>query len=179
MFHVSSGKTVSVPIRIDAPEDALSVLGKFDILTPYRPVLSGIAGKETTILEGIGNGFYVTALLDVGSEPANHVLNDLSEAREALEAFGRPILLVTPDEARMKRLQRDVAEGRFGRLPANAVYGIDSQGAIQSRITEGLLLRKNELPIVFLSDNYNHILFVSQGYAIGLGNRLAEAIARM
>ena len=179
LFHVSSGKTVSVPIRIDAPEDALSVLGKFDILTPYRPVLSGIAGKETTILEGIGNGFYVTALLDVGSEPANHVLNDLSGAREALEAFGRPILLVTPDEARMKRLQREVAEGRFGRLPANTVYGIDSQGAIQSRITEGLLLRKNELPIVFLSDNYNHILFVSQGYAIGLGDRLAEAIARM
>ena len=118
-------------------------------------------------------------MLDVGSEPANHVLNDLSKAREALEAFGRPILLITPDEARMTRLLREVAEGRYGTLPPNVAYGIDSQGDIQLRITRGLDLRKGELPIVFLSDDRDHVLFVSQGYAIGLGDRIAGVIAQM
>jgi hypothetical protein len=179
LFHVSAGKAVVVPIRIDEPENVLSVLGKFEILTHYRPVRDGVVGDVTTILEEIEYGSYVLALLDVGSEPANHVLNDLSEAREALEAFGRPILLITPDEARMTRLQREIAEGRYGVLPSNVAYGIDSQGDIQSRIVRGLQLRKDELPVVFLSDDRDHVLFVSQGYAIGLGDRIAGMIVQM
>ena len=179
LFHVTPGKTVQVPVRIDMPDNALSVLGNFANYTGYRPVRDGVAGEETGIGDEIGVGAYITVLLDVGSEPANHVLNDLSKAAKALEAFGRPILLVTPDEARMARLLREVAEGRYGFLPSNVVYGIDHKGDIQSNITEGVRLRKNELPIVFLSDERNHVLFASQGYAIGLGDRLAEIISRM
>ena len=162
LFHVTPGETLEVPLKIETMPEEVKVLGNF---TP-RGVLSAV---ET--------GYYVVAVLDVGLEPTNHLLNDLSAARTALEAWGRPIYLVATSEAQLERLHNEIDGGRFGTLPATVVFGIDTDGSILAGLAEGLGLRTDQLPLVGVVHTDGRAVYASQGYTIGTGEKIA-ALAR-
>ena len=162
LFHVTPGETLEVPLKIETMPEEVKVLGNF---TP-RSVLSAVEA-----------GYYVVAVLDVGLEPTNHLLNDLSAARTALEAWGRPIYLIATSEAQLERLHNEIDGGRFGTLPATVVFGIDTDGSILSGLAEGLGLRTDQLPLVGVVHTDGRAVYASRGYTIGTGEKVA-ALAR-
>ena len=162
LFHVTPGETLEVPLKIETMPEEVKVLGNF---TP-RGVLSSVEA-----------GYYVVAVLDVGLEPTNHLLNDLSAARTALEAWGCPIYLIATSEAQLERLHNEIDGGRFGTLPATVVFGIDQDGSILSGLAEGLDLRMDQLPLVGVVNTDGRAVYASQGYTIGTGEKIA-ALAR-
>jgi hypothetical protein len=162
LFHVTPRETQEVPLKIETMPEEVKVLGNF---TP-RGVLSAVEA-----------GYYVVAVLDVGLEPTNHLLNDLSAARTALEAWGRPIYLIATSEAQLERLHNEIDGGRFGTLPATVVFGIDQDGSILSGLAEGLDLRTDQLPLVGVVNTDGRAVYASQGYTIGTGEKIA-ALAR-
>ena len=183
IFRIRAGETSVVPLDIRTVEDEVSVIGSFDSETRYVacgqdgvPLSSGSAARKS-ILSQTGRGYFAVAVLEVGSEPTNHVLRDMAAEKEALEAWGRPILLLTTSAAQMERLQRELAAGHFGTLPSTVMLGIDADGAVLGQAVGQLALREGSLPVVFIADTFNRVVFVSQGYTIGLGARLAD-IAR-
>ena len=162
LFHVTPGETLEVPLKIETMPEEVKVLGNFS----PRGVLSAVEA-----------GYYVVAVLDVGLEPTNHLLNDLSAARTALEAWGRPIYLIATSEAQLERLHSEIDGGRFGTLPATVVFGIDTDGPILSGLAEGLGLRTDQLPLVGVVHTDSRAVYASQGYTIGTGEKIA-ALAR-
>jgi hypothetical protein len=161
LFHVTPGESIRIPLVIETVLEEVKELGTF---APVG-VLSGV------------DGWYAAAVLDVGLEPTNHLLNDLSSARTALESWGRPIYLVTTSEAQLERLHSEIDSGRFGTLPSTVVFCIDTDGSVLSGLCGSLPLRADQLPLVVVANASGPVVFASQGYTIGLGARIA-ALAR-
>jgi len=163
LFQVRPGETREVPLVIETVLEELNVQGTF---LPVGP----LAGAD---------GWYAAAVLDVGLEPTNHLLNDLSAERAALEKWGRPIYLVATSEAQLERLHSEIDSGRFGTLPSTVVFCLDADGSVLSGLTERLPLRADQLPLVVVAHPDGRVVFTSQGYTIGMGARIAALSSRL
>ena len=197
-LDVVAGKETVCDLVLRAAEGEVPVIGSFDAETKFTPValaktedgdvLSNEAegGVEKSLLSVTGRGYYALALLEPGKEPTNHVLRDLAAAREKLEDWGRPIVLLCSDDTAMHRLQVELSEGRYGILPSTIVLGLDTSGAVQNGIEQGLKVGPgseagipSRLPLVILADSFNRVFFLSEGYTIGLGEQLASTVAKL
>lgn len=160
-FSVREGETTTLDLRITIPEDRLSVIGSFDAETRYcmEPDAEPVSVLSTT-----GRGFYVIGFLTPRQEPSVHAINDLIAAKSGLEAWGRPILLLTTAEG-LGWLKEYSAS-----LPSNIHLGI---------IPDGLDLKGRRMPYFLLADTFNRVFFTTEGYTIGLGNQLVTAIAKL
>ena len=172
-FSIQEGETMTVDLVIREDESKVAQIGTFDAegFVSVIPGEVGGAPSLQSILSAVGRGVYALAVLDPGKEPTNHFLHDLAAEREPLEAWGRPVLLLTANEAAMEKLQAEITAGRYGSLPSTALFGIDTDG-----IADRLGTR---LPIVILADSFNRVFFRSEGYSIGLGARLCDVINRL
>ena len=160
-FSVREGETTTLNLRITIPEDKLSVIGSFDAETRYcmEPDAEPVSVLSTT-----GRGFYVIGFLTPRQEPSVHAINDLIAAKSGLEAWGRPILLLTTAEG-LGWLKEYSAS-----LPSNIHLGI---------IPDGLDLKGRRMPYFLLADTFNRVFFTTEGYTIGLGDQLVTAIAKL
>ena len=86
----------------------------------------------------------------------------------------------------MHRLQVEMSEGRYGILPSTIVLGLDTDGAVQKGIEQGMKIgpasdagTPSRLPLVILADSFNRVFFLSEGYTIGLGEQLAATVAKL
>ena len=164
LFHVTAGEPMTVPVIIETVLEEVKVEGSFP---------AALLPKEAS------EGWYAAAVLDVGLEPTNHVLNDLSAEKEALEAWGRPIYLIATSEAQMERLHHEIEDGRFGTLPSTVQFLTNTDGSILSAIIKGAGLRDGQLPVVFVGNQKDEVVFVSQGYTIGMGAKIAALAKKL
>ena len=195
-FDVVAGKETVCDLVLRASENEVPVIGSFDAETKFTPVtlaktedgdvLSNEAKEPASLLSACGRGHYALAILEPGKEPTNHVLRDLAAAREKLEAWGRPIVLLCSSDAAMHRLQVEMSEGRYGTLPSTIVLGLDAGGSVQKGIEQGMKVgpagkagAPTRLPLVILADSFNRVFFLSEGYTIGLGEQLAATVAKL
>ena len=62
----------------------------------------------------------------------------------------------------------------------NLIFGIDHQGSIRKQIVANMKLANERLlPVFFVADTFNRVVFVSQGYTIGLGEQLQTVIRKL
>ena len=116
------------------------------------------------------------ALIKPNHEPSNHVIRDLAQASAVLEESGRPILLLT-EESGESRTGIDAKD--FPELPSTVVLGTDNEGSILKKITEGVNLSDQDLPILIVADTFNRVVFASQGYTIGIGEKLGALLRKL
>ena len=160
-FSVKEGETTTLDLRIVIPEDKLSVIGSFDAETKYRIEPDS---EPVSVLSTTGRGFYVIGFLTPRQEPSVHAINDIIAAKAKLEAWNRPILLLTTAEG-LGWLKEYSAS-----LPSNVHFGI---------IPDGLDLKGRRMPYFLLADTFNRVFFTTEGYTIGLGDQLVTAIAKL
>lgn len=170
-FNVPAGDTVAQPLVVRQDADRVGVIGAFDSEHKYEPLPTGAASAQS-ILQAVGRGFYVLAVLGPGQEPTDHALRDVSAVKAEWEAIGRPLLLLCRDEAEWKRFQA----GKWRKLPAQTQYGWDRDGRIEAEIRANLDLGASQLPIWIVADTFNRVVWVSHGYTIGLGEQLIKVL---
>ena len=169
---IGAGEKTNTRLEMRENDDDVQVIGSFNSESKFTQS----DGKETSILQTTGRGYYVLAILSARQEPTNHALRDIAAVREDLEKWGRRLVLLFPNEKNFR--QFDAKE--FGTLPANITLGIDHQGMIQKEITAAMKLQnKNSLPIFIVADTFNRVVFVSQGYTIGMGEQLLKVIHKL
>ena len=197
-FDIVAGEETVCDLVLRAGEGEVPVIGTFDAETPFTPVvlaktedgdvLENVISSDSSVslLSAVGRGHYALAILEPGKEPTNHVLRDLAAAREKLEAWGRPIVLLCSSETAMHRLQVEMSEGRYGILPSTIILGQDSEGAVQKGIEQGMKVgpasdagAPTRFPLVILADSFNRVFFLTEGYTIGLGDQLAATVAKL
>ena len=169
-FTVKEGETTVVDLVMRDVKDQIRVIGSFDSEAKYTSVPAPGSEERVikSVLETTGRGYFAVALVDYGTEPVNHAFMDISAAARELEQWGRPILIVFASEEDFKKFRPE----HFN-LPSNVHYGIDIDGSMRNMIaTEMKLIKGGRLPLIVLADTFNRVVFFSQGYSIGLGDRL-------
>lgn len=172
-FNVEPDKTTSIKMEMRESKDEIQVIGNFNSENKFNRADDG---KETSLLATTGRGYYIVAVLGARQEPTNHAMRDIAAVKKELEEWGRSIVLLFPDEKGYKSF--DAKE--FGELPTTITYGIDINNAIQKEMVSAMKLSNpNTLPIFIIADTFNRVVFVSQGYTIGLGEQMMKVIHKL
>ena len=172
-FPIEAGKTTKVDMVMREAKGDVQVIGNFNSESLYKPLGSD---DMKSILTTTGRGYYVVAVLGVNQEPTNHALRDIAALTKDFEEWGRGMVLLFPSE-------EDYAKFRpqdFSGLPKTITYGIDKDGSIQAQIAKQMKLSNDEiLPMFIIGDTFNRVVFVSQGYTIGLGEQMMKIIHKL
>ena len=169
-FNVEADKTTPIQLEMRESKDEIQVIGNFNSENKFKRADNG---EETSLLATTGRGYYIVALLGSRQEPTNHAMRDIAAVKKELEDWGRGIVLLFPDEKGYKNF--DPKE-----LPGTITYGLDIDGAIQKEMATAMKLQNaNTLPIFLIADTFNRVVFVSQGYTIGLGEQLMKVIHKL
>ena len=173
MFHVKQGATTQVEMHLRSSETEITVKGNFNSESKFILLPSN---QEVSLLSQTGRGYFVMGLIGVGQEPTNHALKDIAKVAQVFDKWNRPIVLLFEDEASAKKFR--ISE--FPGLPKNIIFGIDKDGSCRKEMVENMKLQnKNLLPIFTISDTFNRVVFLSQGYTIGLGEQLESVIRKL
>ncbi|MBR1386901.1 MAG: transglutaminase domain-containing protein [Alloprevotella sp.] len=177
LAHVSAfalRHDTTVSLQLNRDDRKVSVIGSYNAENLYYDIESG---AEKSVLSTTGRGFFVVGLLKASDEPSTHLLHDLEQEKEALEAWGRTILLLFPNEADYKAFENRRSE--YPNLPKNVRFGIDLNGASVADVLANEWVRAKQLPAIVVADSFNRIVFGVQGYTIGIGSQLRRVISQL
>lgn len=170
--QIPENKRVNIPLTIRQSEEKLQVIGDFNSETPFYNLATG---QQGSILSATGRGFYILALIDPNSEPTNHFLRDVMPYKATFEQWGQKMVLLFEDTEAASRFKAD----DFTDLPSTVIMGTDIDNEIGRAIVSSMKLTNNNKPIIIVADTFNRIVYLSQGYSIGLGEQLAKVIDQL
>ena len=171
-IQVPAGGTAKMQMSMRESKDELQVIGSFNSENLYYD----IATKQSrSILSSTGRGYYIIALIDPNSEPTNHFLRDVMPYKEQFEKWGQKMVLLFKDESAASRFKGD----DFPNLPSTVVWGTDIDDKISNEIITNMKLKSPNRPVILVADTFNRIVFMSQGYSIGLGEQLVKVINQL
>lgn len=123
------------------------------VLRNHKQELQVIGSFDAGELVKDVEGYYILGLLDQGSEPTTHALLDIEAFHEDFEKSGIPMFLINDSQAEFETY-------RMG-------------------LVESLGLTKDILPIFIIANVHGEVVFVKQGYTIGLGEQLLKQMAEL
>lgn len=172
-FTIQPGKTTNVELVMRESKDEVQVIGNFNSESLFAPwsAADGLAEKQS-LLQACGRGYFVVGILGVNQEPTNHALRDIASFKAELEKWNRKMVLLFPDEEKAGKF----TPASFPDLPSTIIYGIDTDGIAEQIAANMKLKHKETLPIFIIADTFNRVVFVSQGYTIGLGEQLMKTV---
>ena len=171
LFEIVEGQTTTLPLEIRQNTNEVSVIGSFN-----SESLVTKDGKEVSLLSQTGRGYYVVGILGVGQEPTNHALHDIEKMKEAFEAWGRPVVLLFESEADAAKFNHD----EFPGLPSTVQFALDKDGSVRKQIAREMkLMNEKQMPMFIIADTFNRVVFVSQGYTIGLGEQMQSVFKKL
>ena len=171
IFEIVKGQTTTMPLEIRQNTNEVTVIGSFN-----SESLVTKDGKEVSLLSQTGRGYYVVGILGVGQEPTNHALHDIEKMKEAFEAWGRPVVLLFESEADAAKFNHD----EFPGLPSTVQFALDKDGSIRKQIAREMkLMNEKQMPMFIIADTFNRVVFVSQGYTIGLGEQMQGVFKKL
>ena len=171
-FCVEENKTTTLDMELRTSQGDVTVIGNFDSESKFQKM----DGSEVSILSQTGRGYFIMGLIGVGQEPTNHALRDIAKVAKTFEDWNRPMLLLFEDEAAAKKFKVE----QFPGLPKNIIFGIDKGGVLRKQMVADMkLANATLLPIFSISDTFNRVVYISQGYTIGLGEQMEAVIKRL
>lgn len=170
-FTIEGGKTTNVELVMREPADGVQIIGNFNSENRFMPVDSQ---EDKSLLQIAGRNFYVLGLLDGGSEPTTHAMQDISILKEKFEEWGGSIIFIFQDEESLGNFKLK----NFNELPSNVTFGIEN-GAMLSETVSNMKLQSKSLPIFLIANSNNEVVFVLQGYTIGLGEQIVKVLGKI
>jgi len=170
-FTIESGKTTEVELIMREPVDGVQIIGNFNSENRFMPVDSQ---EDKSLLQIAGRNFYVLGLLDGGSEPTTHAMQDISILKNKFEEWGGSMIFIFQDEESLKNFKLK----NFNELPSNVTFGIEN-GTMLSEAVANMKLQSKSLPIFLIANSNNEVVFVLQGYTIGLGEQIVKVLGKI
>ena len=169
-FTIKANETTSVNLVLREPNNELQVIGCFYSDSHFTDPESGEENSPKLL---IGGDYYILGLLDQGSEPTTHAMQDIAAFRKDFEECGLPIIFVFSNKEEYDKFKlKD-----FKELPEGIVYGLDD-GSIRDEIVECLHLNTDIRPIFLIGNANSEVVFLKQGYTIGLGEQMLKVIRK-
>ncbi len=156
----------SLPIVLPEAKDGLKVIGNFNSENLYKDEVAG----EKSLLSTTGRGYYIIGIIAPNNEPSNHTLRDIAAVKKDFEELGVKTVLLFRNEETKSRFKKS----EFPELPKNTFIGTDIKNKIWDEISTNMHLTSQTLPVFLIADTFNRVVYISQGYTIGLGERLLK-----
>lgn len=171
-FTIEEGKTTEVPLSVRHDKTAIEVIGNFNSENKF---IDHASGKERSILDATGRGYFVTVFLKPKHEPSNHVIRDINALSAEFEAQGTPIVFLSPENK--DEILKDL---NLASLPSTIIYGETPDGAMLAEALANAGENASaEYPLIMVSDTFNRVVYLSQGYTIGVGQQLLDILKRL
>ena len=170
-FTIKAGETTQVDLVLRQPDNELRVVGSFYADSKFTDLENG---ETTNAKQLVKDNYFILGLLDQGSEPTTHAMQDIAAFRKDFEDSNLPIIFIFSDQEDYDKFKLK----NFSELPEGIVYGIDD-GAIHDELMEGLKLDNDSRPIFIIGNANSEVVFVKQGYTIGLGEQLLKVMAKL
>lgn len=169
-FAVEPSKQTTLDMTMREDDNSVQVIGTMNPESKFIPM----GGKEPqSILATTGRGYFVLALLEAKKEPTNHALRDMAALKSELEKWNRNMVFLFSTPEQLAAFN----PSEFGQLPNTIAYGVDNKGEVASMLKQSLQLSNmNDLPVFVIADTFGRVVFVSQGYRIGLGEQMMKVI---
>jgi len=151
IFQLQDKAAVPLVLKADGKDD-IPVIGSMDAEKKYLP--EG-AQEQTSILSTVGRGNFLIGVLGRNDEPSSHARHELEAAAEALEAWGRPVLLLSPEND---------PDGKLAAMLDSSCEGSD--GSIR-------------LPLIAICDSFGRVFYLSRGYNTSLAADLESLLPRL
>ncbi|MCF0187216.1 MAG: transglutaminase domain-containing protein, partial [Bacteroidaceae bacterium] len=163
-LNINADKEYKTKLVLREDTTQISVIGNMD---PEMLYLPRDAKQETSILSTTGRGYFLLCCLGDTDEPTNHAVHDLKNMAGELNAWGRPILVLSDkDKPLLKDLQ-------------NLHYGQDVNGKVAKMLREGCKSERKDMPVIVLCDSFGRIVYYTEGYNTSLGENLKFVISRL
>ncbi|MBN2681486.1 MAG: transglutaminase domain-containing protein [Bacteroidales bacterium] len=127
--------------------------------------------NEIALKEIIGSGKTVIVMIDPGTEPGKHLLNDFNLNKEKLEKTGAKFVFILPE----KMMAEDLKQNKYN-LPANTKTVIALPKTLESLTLGENTVKNPVLPLVIIQQSDNTVIYRSSGYAIGRGNSILRKL---
>ena len=170
-FTIKAKENTAVDLVLREPDDDLRVIGSFYADSKFTDPETGETSNPKQLIQG---DYFILGLLDQGSEPTTHAMQDIAAFRKDFEQCGLPLIFVFSSKEEYDKFKLK----NFSELPDGIVYGIDG-GAVREEIADGLHLNTEALPIFLIANANSEVVFVKQGYTIGLGEQMLKVIAKV
>ena len=170
-FQVEAGKLTNIDMLIRPCVEKMEILGV--VPTALSIVPEGKTKPEAIRLPE--KGYMAIALIEANKEPTNHLLRDMSGMKDDFENLEVPLYFVFKDADHQAKFNR----ADFRVFPSVMQWGTDLDGRLLKGLAEGLCLTNTEsLPLIVLLNAKGEVVFVSQGYRVGLGTQIMNIISR-
>lgn len=170
--NIPAGGRHTIDFVQRASAERLQVLGSFNSENIFFDTQTK---AQRSILSATGRGYYVIAIVAPSDEPTNHFMRDLAPYKQAFEKWGQKMVMLFRTESEASRFDYSA----FTQLPSNIVWGTDVNDVIYNEMVAEMKLKSPRTPIILVADTFNRVVFVSQGYSIGLGEQLMKVITQL
>ena len=165
VFPIEKDQKVKVPLMLRQAETGLQVIGNFNSENLYNDLSQG----TKSLLSTTGRGYYILGIIAPNNEPSNHTLRDIAQCKLAFDQWGLPFVLLFRNEQDAARFSDTPA------LPDKTFFGTDIDGKILGELCTEMHINNPTLPIFIIADTFNRVVFLSEGYTIGIGEQLIKA----
>jgi transglutaminase-like putative cysteine protease len=171
-FTLSADETKNMNLTMPALEGKLQVRGIIDMNT-----LVTLADGSRKALKDFSKGKgLMLCFADPDKEPTKHVLQDLPANRADFESWGGGVLFLVPNDKSSQGFDASAFKG----LPSQTVWGVDNNRELLNTASATLQLDfKNNFPLTLFLTNAGGVVYVSQGYKIGIGGDIITSIKRI
>ena len=177
-FTIEENQTTTTELVMRQSTDQVQVIGSFNSESLYTKSETQ-DNSQHSILSTTGRGYYVIGIIGYGDEPTNHALRDIATVANEFNAWGRPMILLSPSTDLANKTFSSNLISTLNTQLTNLNFGIDTNGSIQEQIIREMKLTNTSLPIFIIADTFNRVVFCSQGYTIGLGEQLIKTIHQL
>lgn len=172
-FRVKPGEQSIVSVDLASAKQQSGILGKADMNAAY----TGIPVKTPRKLsESMSSQGLIIALIDPSKEPTKHLMEDIKAVKASLDNWGGNVLFLVAE----KKLNNGFKPSTYGKLPDKSVFGHDNAGAVANAVsTVCSISGEPQWPLLVIVNHKDEIIWQSEGYNIGLGDKLVKQIRGM
>jgi len=168
-FNLTQNDTKNLIIELPQIVGKMHVIGGVDLNTRINKV----DGNHTTLKDLSHEKGVCLAFIDHRKEPSKHLLNDLATNKTYLEEWNGAVVIMMPDD----KLSSEFDFSVYKNLPSQHVWAVDDNRSLLKNVSNSLQLDFVEnFPLCVFIDNNGGILFYSEGYQIGVGEKIIKII---
>ena len=170
-FEIRANERTTLDMKILPCFEETKILGKVSTDLSFLP-----EGKTVPMKIDLRKEKFTTiALIEADKEPTNHLLRDVSGMKDDFEKLGIPLYVIFKDIDHQAKFKRS----DFRIFPAVIRWGADVQGNLLNQLSNELQLSvADNLPLIVILNTKGEVIFISQGYRVGLGTQMMNIIGR-
>jgi hypothetical protein len=166
-FELRDGERLTLEIEVRLDTAVTKVLGNLNL----ENITELFTGAPELLQNTLSNGA-VIAWIEPLQEPTRHIFDDLPLLKTELDEWGGSFMFLTLSENSSRALKMEELKD----LPERSYFGIDHD---MEEFKKNISLEKDygtSLPFIVQCDTEGHIIFVSTGYRIGIGETILRNV---